>query len=149
MNLRIFSTEWLTRLIGTTEFDSKTKTVFQTKTMTVNATALGTITELTFNNLQAGKFYRVSGLVSFVNVNIADDPRIYFNNTNGMLMSYLGVAGNAVAGYNLSASPCFVFQAASNGSMTVEKEFATGIVSIGSYITLEELPNHTVTAQWT
>lgn len=126
-----------------------TKVKYQNKTLLANKTTSGVATDMTFNNLVAGRTYRVS-LTGYVDSTSNADPSGYILNTDGNAVAYFGhdqaITGTFVDYFAVTTRP---FVAPINGSVTFSKNFATGTWYLGMVATLEELPNHEVTTQWT
>jgi hypothetical protein len=142
MPFSLFSTAWLAKLqslFGITRY--------QTKTLASNITAIGVITQLSFNNLQAGKTYRLSGYVGVTSAVATDDPTVYATDPSGNTLFLTGSA-NTPAGQFIYTGFNSIFTAQVSGQLQILKLYATGTVNEGK-ATLEELPNHTPTTDWT
>lgn len=145
MSLKTFSTSWLTKLIGTTEVQTVTKTKWQQKYLAGNTSSAGILTALTFNNLTIGKTYRVGLHVDFQGTG-AKRIDIYNGATQ---LTRLEMSGGS-SELNTFTSKIFVATAT-----TVTFDFAVASSQLqGSDLTstsaiLEELPNHELTTQWT
>lgn len=124
-------------------------TLHQTKTLGSNITAVGYIADLTFNNIQAGKVYRatVSGFVSSIS---GTDPSFEIRGTDDSTLIFGGVdstvAGTIIDYFTHTSAP---FVAPVNGQIRAYKRNLDGTLFSGMKLTIEELPNHTVTTQWT
>lgn len=146
--LKIFSTEWLTKLVSTTEFGAKTKTKYQKKQNAGNVTAVGVISALSFNNVEAGKLYRLTGWVRSTS-GTNEDPESTIRNTDNSIIAYVSHQTTITGTLVLNTSISVIFTAVGNGSINFSKESATGTISDNTYLILEELPFNEATVQWT
>lgn len=155
--LRNFSTEWITELVDqiivTTGFNSKTKTKFQIKTLPANVITSGAIASLTFNNLTIGKSYRIGGQVYGDHNGVANSVNLGLEFYDGA--TYLGVCySKDVSGQEEWTDSPNILYVATATSMVVNCSRTGGRIRGNgtrtlTYLTLEELPNHEVTTQWT
>ena len=168
MSLRIFSASWLTKLIGTSEVNTKinsnistnTKTKFQKKVLggsdSIGASSSSTVTGLGFSNLVIGKTYRISGTFSLTiqnNSTFLDEHNVTVYNAG---VEILGVGNgrylNSPYGFASKIGGTSIFTATSTTLTTIHSASSgngTGVFNAGSSIILEELPNHETTTQWT
>jgi hypothetical protein len=129
------------------------KTLFQTKILTAdNNGGNGTVhSDLTFNNLTIGRSYRITGVVRIINQNGGNDLIAVHNGvTVARTRHYDGDNGPN------STCPIYGFFTATTTVLTFETAFKNGSSTISgdpvdpvTAVTLEELPNHEATTQWT
>lgn len=126
----------------------KFEILHQTKVMTTN----DDLTQLEFNNLEAGKTYRIGVALYILNVT-SDDVIANVLNTDGSVIGAVGSTQSLALGENQQTTDfvSFIFTAPVGGSITYFFTVGTGLVSAASgrtFATLEELPNHITTAKW-
>jgi hypothetical protein len=105
--------------------------------------------KIQFNNLEIGKTYRISGNASILE-NDGTTQQVTFYNGSNSIMS-IKYDGYSTANEGIDAGNLEIFTA-TDATFTVEAEnFASQPGRILYYVnaTLEELPNHEVTTQWT
>lgn len=152
MNLgTVFSSNFLNRLKAVFGF-----TLSQTKFLSANATSAGNMTDLTFNNLEVGKKYRVSGVFVFNAATTNIFHRVAVTIFNGSdRVSVHGMAGRyeVTTGANTDGVNTVFTATATQLTFLVGGIVSTGRVigtgtREGTFITLEELPNHVETTKW-
>lgn len=123
---------------------------FQTKFLTADVTVDSDMTDLTFNNLEIGKTYRISGQVRSSSVGSAG--AVYFESAAAQAGTHYGRMRTALGNLLKDVqSPNIIFEAVSTtlfchkaGSTTITGNSTTG----NTFITLEELPLHVETTEW-
>jgi len=110
-------------------------------------------TNLTFNNLEAGKWYRASGMLSLERTNNTSgtSARVYISGVAEEKLVGGQRADNLTGQHIINHYFSHRFQAQSNGQLTflVTGGAANAILGTDSFVDLEELPNHEQTTQWT
>jgi hypothetical protein len=133
----------------TQNLSAYTKTRWQTKTLGTNITASGAIASLQFNNLIAGRTYKVT-VLGYVQSTSGEDPSFTITAPSGAVVLLGGhdqaITGTLVDYFSLISPP---FVPTVNGSLSFLKNNATGTIFSGLTVTLEELPNHEITTAWT
>lgn len=107
-----------------------------------------TPSELNFNNLVAGRTYRLTMAARVENVSNEDTTLVAVDPSNNFFL-YTGFA--QVSGTNIDWSErSTIFSPAASGSLTFIKGAATGTLVGGgdTYAILEELKNHNLTTKW-
>lgn len=150
--LSTFSTGWLTKLKSLFG-----KTYTQTKFTTGNHTTNADIAQLQFNNLEIGKWYRISGTVAFSAISGGPDniDLNFFSGASGTGTRYgILTAGLAANGQVDRKSPNIIFQAVSTNLYCLAASITSGNAilgdsgNVGTKIQLEELPNHEETTKF-
>lgn len=124
-----------------------TKTKWQRKIRGTTITVTGSVPELTFNNLEIGKTYRLILDAGFTSQNGLDTA---LSVTCGSLVVsiFLDTSSSILVQAQLSREYTFV---ADNTTMATSASIG-GVgssISAGASLYLEELPNHEETTQWT
>lgn len=114
----------------------------QTKTLGANTSSspAGVIAGLTFNNLALGKTYRLTGYVSCNDTQLL----IYYN---GVQIGGAGTQPNN--GDAVQGAISLIFTTTISTVLEARKDGQAGTIYQGTYLTLEELPFHTPTTDWT
>lgn len=135
---------------------AKYKVKWQKKTLAANFAPTGIITDLSFNNLEIGKTYRLGGQIA-VNgdngsINIKDSKMTLYNGATELLE--LNAASGDTGSYNSTIGINLVFTATAT-TVTFDRT-VDGISYINSangstFATIEELPDtsYKVTTDWT
>lgn len=139
--------------------ETVTKVKYQTKTLGGNVsqgTGFQVVSDLSFNNLESGKYYRLTGFLLFDNngsssgqngavraAGVLPERPIFFMRFD------VGTAAERILG---AGSGELIFQAQSNGQLEIRlygHPVTNQTLNSGSYLILEELPNHEETTDWT
>lgn len=126
----------------------------QTKILSSDHTTASVISDLTFNNLEIGKTYRISGQIFHFQPASSDiDAIVFFNNGATEVGKSRINPPASTSNRSHTDHPCVVFTATDT---ILEFEFNNATTEIQgngtrgeTFITLEELPNHVATTQWT
>jgi hypothetical protein len=125
-----------------------TKTKYQEKTQVSTTATVGVLPDLSFSNLVIGKTYRVSANINAQwSATAAVVMSLTF--TNGSTVKQVNIGGNHNSGNWNSSAQVFIFVAQSTSIATALTASASTSLRGGSYVTLEELPNHEATSIWT
>jgi hypothetical protein len=125
-----------------------TKTKYQEKTQVSTTATVGVLPDLSFSNLVIGKTYRVSANINAQwSATAAVVMSLKF--TNGSTVKQVNIGGNHNSGNWNSSAQVFIFVAQSTSLATALTASASTSLRGGSYVTLEELPNHEATSIWT
>lgn len=157
--MKIFSSNWVTRLLNNTFFKNGTKTKVQTKILasSISGAGFSEISAMTFNNLEIDKWYRVSLQVFADEVNQGDGNAAGFEyHHNGVRICsnwiFVPASPNGAKGTIRSGSS-MPFKAETT-TLQAFKDIA-GIGQIygdgtkaNTYAVLEELPNHEETTDF-
>tara|TARA_R110000868_G_C10973188_1_gene771509 strand:+ start:51572 stop:52042 length:471 start_codon:yes stop_codon:yes gene_type:complete len=155
MNLGgIFSTEWLDNLMSAT-FLTKLKAVFgktlyQTKYLSGNVAINTILGDLTFNNLEIGKKYKLTSCFVYTDTDVITNANVAAL-VNGNNVDYVRMATSGTGVVKVTSIAIFdalgttlTFETTGFGNNNTI--YSGGV--IGSYVILEELPNHEATTQW-
>lgn len=129
------------------------KTLYQEKVMSANQTTNGDIADLTFNNLEAGKKYRLTGGLTFSNTgDDGNNVQIFNGATQLIFLDSNPNAGGGTQSLYLAVSTVFTASADTltfNANSTGANSFVLGNGSRSiSHMILEELPNHEETTKF-
>jgi len=138
-----------------TELQSSQKTYWQIKTLNTTVSAnTSDIADLRFNNLEAGKDYRLSGATQVRTTTSGGTAQIRFRENNNIIgivfHRQLSASGDLESVYGIN----ILFKATENGVLTVDFTEGGPALFYGdgtrdqSYLILEELPNHVETDKW-
>lgn len=127
---------------------------YQQKFLSADQTTNGTMSDLTFNNLEIGKTYKVilkalirAGGTDSVNVSIIHNSntldRVTIRNSGGGVFDIGTAAGTAIF---TAAASTLTFDASSIDDAS--SEIAGNGTATETYAILEEHPNHEETSQW-
>ena len=154
----IFSSKWLNKLFGTTQFldaiEAATKTLWQRKNLTANTSGTGLINDLTLNNLEIGKTYRLGGQLSVLSINSSvnsKEMRIDIN--NGATRINRTGANSGDTGTYISIVGLNTIFTATDTTLTfdmtnVVNTYISGNTLDDTFVILEELPSHEVTTKF-
>jgi hypothetical protein len=145
--MKIFSTEWLAKLIGTDAFNSKTKTKYAFRGNSATRTTAGVFSTGTFNNLEVGKRYRY--IARFYG-NIGGGASVGVGLRHGAgFIETASMETQGTIGADKQSVTCFQVFVATETTLTAELITVTTSQNAMLYfMTLEELPNHESTTQW-
>jgi hypothetical protein len=148
---QVLSNKSKLELYDTTEtLSDYTKTKYQKNTLLVSQSVFGAVTSLQFNNLTVGKKYRLTGYISYSMVGGVTDT-ISLSASGALVLSLWNFRWDT-SGFTTSGKNCpsAMFEALTS---TLSFSFSGNTVSqsllSGTYMILEELPNHEITTQWT
>lgn len=130
-----------------------TKTKYQVKILGANLTTSGAVAALSFNNLTIGKTYRFVAQVNGDHNGVAGSVNLGFTFTNGAT-SIGRVYNKDTSGQEEWSDGTESVFVATASVITSTLERAGGRILgdgtlYGTYVILEELPNHEQTTQWT
>ena len=147
----IFSNSWIVKL-ETLLTPSITK--FQKKTLSANVNSTGIMTDLTFSNLEIGKTYRIGGWIQMIgnsgalnNNEIEIDVKcggVNVGHAEGMGYETSWRQKNAFNDIFVATGTTLTFDV-----VNVLNSYIYANAPSPSNITLEELPEHQVTTDWT
>jgi hypothetical protein len=154
--LRIFSTDWLTNLISTGSLTTiaavatSTKTKWQTKDLLVAQTAFGAIPAMSFNNLTIGRSYRLTTHLYATFIGVAVD-NITISASGAVAQTLWSFRWDSSAFTSSQTGDASIVFTALSTTLTLSMggNTTSQTLQLGSTATLEELPNHEVTTQWT
>lgn len=127
---------------------------WQHKLLSSNITVDGTMSDLTFNNLEVGKHYRVSLQASIVTDGI-DSVDISITHNSATIGFIQSREGDITSTDQETSSVVSVFKATATTLTFVAVSIGPGSLIAGNntrgltYATLEELPLHQETTKWT
>ena len=109
------------------------------------------ITNLTFNNLEIGKVYRIGGNM-FTEQTSGQDGNLSFHSAasgGGTRLGQVGISANSTTGGNFSRSINILFVATSTVMVSRINVANGGTLTTATFVTLEELPYYESTTKWT
>lgn len=128
---------------------------WQKKTLSSNQTSTGVVSDLTFNNLEIGKTYRIGGQLSILGLSSSvnsKESRIDIDNGSTRIIRTGGNSGDTGTYiFPIALNTVFI---ASDTTLTVDvtslvNTYMSANTTEDSYMILEELPLHEQTSQWT
>lgn len=141
------------------DIEDKIETKNQTKILSTNVSGTNTfVTELQFNNLEIGKFYRVSGnYYTAIPTGDTSQGMFFIDGTNfgDRVVGRVHISSDPADGGSHWCTPfSWVFQMTDSTTLKVYSSATTSATIYGdgtrqlTFATLEELPNHVETTDW-
>jgi hypothetical protein len=125
----------------------------QRKERTSNFGGTGEITELTFNNLTIGQWYRSSGVIQISGTSASSTTHIELQTGSGTQISRLTFDGGTSGQHWNVAKWSFPFKAThATAKIQVSAFNATELTANGGkslFHVIEDMPNHVETTDWT
>ena len=130
----------------TQALSSYTKTRWQTKVRVASIVATGAITELSWSNLTVGRTYKLSYQGYHTTASGASCTIVLVHNATNIIVADVDTDASSNVQVSLFRSVTFV---ALSSTVTASATIAGTSAISSAEATLEELPNHEVTTQWT
>lgn len=145
-NLKIFSIDWLAKLKAVFGI---TKWQYKSASFSAVTTSNSNIAALRFNNLTIGASYKVTLRVSISLIPAGQYLQIMAANSANVATMGFAINGAGTSCTNFMEQSVVFIAVADQLTTSYTVLNASSIPSVGINLTLEELPNHEITTQWT